>query len=131
MIPAKPAEVFAALTDSKQIATWCGQKGSVSTKVGGKFEMFDGWVKGKVLESKPGKSLTHTWNPSDWPVVEQESLVKYTFTPSGKGTKVVLEHSNFPNEKEKNNTRSGWKEFVFDPLRSYFSTLQKKGNITS
>jgi uncharacterized protein YndB with AHSA1/START domain len=121
-IPAKPADVFAALTDSKLIAGWCGQKGNVSTKVGGRFEMFDGWVKGKVLEFKPGKSLTYTWNPSDWPEVEKESLVRYTLTPSGKGTKVVLEHSNFPNEKEKNNTRSGWKEFVFDPLKSYFSS---------
>ena len=32
-IPAKPDEVYAALTDSKRIAQWCGQKGTVSSKV--------------------------------------------------------------------------------------------------
>lgn len=120
-IPAKPDEVFTALTDSKLIARWCGQQGTVSSKVGGKFEMFDGWVKGKVLEIKPGKKLSYTWLPSDWKESDEESVVKYTFAPSGKGTKVVLEHSNFPNETEKKNTRSGWKEFVFDPLKQHFS----------
>jgi uncharacterized protein YndB with AHSA1/START domain len=121
-IAAKPKEVFAALTDSKLIAAWCGQKGKVSSKVGGTFEMFDGWVSGKVLEFKPGKSLIYTWRPSDWPEFEEESVVKYSFSASGKGTKIVLEHANFPNETEKKNTKSGWKEFVFDPLKNYFST---------
>ncbi len=121
-IAAKPKDVFAALTDSKLIAQWCGQKGTVSSKVGGKFEMFDGWVRGKVLEFKPGKSLIYTWRPVDWPEFEEESVVKYTFTLAGKGTKIALEHLNFPNETEKKNTQSGWKEFVFDPLKIYFST---------
>jgi uncharacterized protein YndB with AHSA1/START domain len=120
-IPAKPNEVFAALTDSKLIARWSGQKGNVASKVGGKFQMFEGWVSGKVLEFKPGKSLVYTWLPGDWPEFEEESVVKYTFSPSGKGTKIVLEHANFPNETEKKNTKSGWKEFVFDPLKRHFS----------
>jgi len=121
-IGGKPAEVFAALTDPKLIARWCGQKGTVASKKGGRFEMFDGWVKGKVLEFKPGKSLSYTWLPTDWPEFHELSVVKYTFTSSAKGTKVVLERSNFPTETEKRNTKSGWKEFVFDPLKSYFPT---------
>jgi uncharacterized protein YndB with AHSA1/START domain len=121
-IAAKPKDVFAALTEAKQIAQWSGQKGKVSPKAGGKFEMFDGWVKGKVLEFKPGKSLVYTWLPGDWPAYAEESVVKFTFALSGKGTKIILEHSNFPNATEKKNHRSGWKEFVFDPLKRYFSS---------
>ena len=121
-IATEPKNVFAALTESKQIALWSGQKGKVSPKAGGKFEMFDGWVKGKVLEFKPGKSLVYTWLPGDWPEYAEESVVKYTFAPSGKGTKIVLEHSNFPNATEKKNHRSGWKEFVLGPLKRNFST---------
>jgi uncharacterized protein YndB with AHSA1/START domain len=120
-IPASPKNVFTALTDSKLIGQWCGQKGSVASKTGGHMEMFDGWVKGRVLEFKPGKSLIYTWLPGDWPEFNEESVVKYTLSPSGKGTKIVLEHRNFPNETEKKNHRSGWKEFVFDPLKKHFS----------
>ena len=121
-IPAKPADVFAALTDSKLISTWGGQKGKVSSKVGGTMEMFDGWVKGSVVKFVPARKLAYTWRPSDWPEFDGESLVEYTFAASGKGTKIVLRHSGFPNESEKKNHRSGWKEFVFDPLKSYFAT---------
>jgi len=124
VIPAKPGEVFAALTEPRRIAAWSGQKGSVEANVGGKFQLFDGWVKGTVLEYKPGKCLAHTWHPGDWPADAGESVVRYTLTPSGKGTKIVLEHSNFPSETEKKNHKSGWKEFVFDPLKTHFTTKQ-------
>jgi uncharacterized protein YndB with AHSA1/START domain len=121
-VAAKPEEVFTALTDAKLIAQWSGQKGKVASKVGGKFEMFDGWVRGRVLEFIPSRSLSYTWLPGDWPEEAEESVVKYRLTSAKKGTKVVLEHSNFPNEAQKKSHKSGWKEFVFDPLKDHFST---------
>lgn len=125
LIPATPREVFAALTDPRRIAAWSGQKGKVTAKVGGTIELFDGWVHGTVLEFKPGKRLAHTWLPGDWPADARESVVRYTLTPSGRGTKVVLEHSNFPNnETEKKNHKTGWKEFVLDPLKAHFIAKQ-------
>jgi uncharacterized protein YndB with AHSA1/START domain len=120
-IKAKPKDVFAALTDSKQIAKWSGQKGKVAPKVGGKFGMFDGWVKGTVVEFKPGKSLAYSWLPGDWPEGAEESIVRYSFSPVKSGTEVVLEHSNFPNESQKKSHKSGWKDFVFDPIKAHFS----------
>ena len=120
-IEAKPKDVFAALTDSKQIAQWSGQKGKVTSKVGGKFEMFDGWVKGTVVEFKPEKTLAYSWLPGDWPEGEEESIVRYSFLPVKGGTKVVLEHSNIPSESEKKSHKSGWKDFVFDQIKAHFS----------
>ncbi|MBI3578886.1 MAG: SRPBCC domain-containing protein [Ignavibacteriales bacterium] len=118
-LPASPDEVFAALTEPKLITRWCGQKGKAEAKVGGKFEMFDGWVKGKVVESKPGKALSYTWQPTDWEK-KIESVVKYTLTKSKKGTKITLVHFGFPDEKERGSHASGWKKHVFDPLKEYF-----------
>jgi uncharacterized protein YndB with AHSA1/START domain len=120
-IAAKPDAVFAALTDAKAIGQWSGQKGKVATKIGGAFEMFDGWVKGKVLEYKPGKCLAYTWHTEDWTADTQDSIVRYTFSPAKEGTRIVLEHSNFPNESEMKSHKSGWKEHVFDPLKEHFS----------
>jgi uncharacterized protein YndB with AHSA1/START domain len=120
-IAAKPDVVFAALTDAKTIGQWSGQKGMVASSVGGAFEMFDGWVKGKVLEYKPGKTLAYTWHTEDWTADTEPSVVRYTFAAVKEGTKIVLEHSNFPNENEMKTHKSGWKEHVFDPLKDHFS----------
>ncbi|MGH2567586.1 MAG: SRPBCC domain-containing protein [Bacteroidota bacterium] len=119
LLPATPLELFAALTDSKRISRWSGQKGNVEPNVGGELEMFDGWVKGKVLAYKPGKALAYTWLPGDWDD-EVKSTVRYKFTPAGKDTKVILTHEGFPNEKERTNHRDGWYEFVLHPLKEYF-----------
>lgn len=118
-LSASPDEVFAALTEPKLISKWSGQKGKAEAKVGGKFEMFDGWVKGKVIECKSSKALSYTWQPSDWEETI-ESVVTYMFAKSKKGTKVTLIHTGFPDEKQRNDHASGWMEHVFDPLKEYF-----------
>jgi uncharacterized protein YndB with AHSA1/START domain len=120
-VQAKPEDVFDALTDADKIAEWSGQKGRVASRIGGKFEMFDGWVKGKVTEFKPGKSLAYTWHTEDWTTDTESSIVRYTFAPVPTGTKITLEHSNFPNESEMKSHKNGWKEHVFNPLKKYFS----------
>jgi uncharacterized protein YndB with AHSA1/START domain len=121
-IPATPQEVFRALTDERLIARWCGQRGKVEPRVGGKIEMFDGWVKGKVKTYEPGESLAYTWLPGDWPVDAEESLVTYSLSGSVSGTTVKLTHSHFPNPTEVKNHEKGWTEYVFDPLKKYFSS---------
>lgn len=122
-MPANPSDVFAALTNAKLMSAWSEQKGKVEPKVGGKFEMFDGWVKGKVLAYKPGKALAYTWLPGDWEEAV-ESKVQYKFAATKTGTKVTLTHTGFPNEKERKNHREGWFQFVFDPLKEYFQSQQ-------
>ncbi len=121
-LPAKPAEVFAALADGKQIRKWSKQAAKVGPRVGGKFEMFGGWVKGKVVKYSKGKSFAHTWTPGDWEK-RIKSTVKYTLKATKSGTKVILTHTGFPNEKERAGHRSGWHQFVLNPVKKY---LKKK-----
>ena len=119
-IKAAPGEVFAALTNSKVILEWCGQKGNVEPKIGGKFEMFDGWVKGKVLAYEPGRSLAYTWHPAEWQKEWDASIVTYALTKTKSGTKISLKHSGFPNEQEMKSHHSGWDKHVFEPLKEFF-----------
>jgi|SRR3990172_3556963 len=122
-LPAGPDEVFTAITDANVILKWSGEKGKVDLKIGGKVEMFGGWVKGKVVDYYPGRSLTYTWCPNDWPKEMRNSVVQFKLGPTRLGTKVTLRHSNFPSEQEKGNHKSGWKEYFFDPLRKYLASL--------
>ncbi len=117
--PASPETVFAALTDPKAIAQWSGQKGNVPAKLASEWEMFDGWVKGKVLEYDPGKCLAYTWQPVDWPSGAKSSVVKYTLVATESGTEMILEHAGFPNDEEMEKHRSGWLEHVLGPLKKY------------
>ena len=117
---AKPYEVFKALTDAREIRSWSGQSGRVEAKVGGKYEMFDGWARGKVLAFKTGTTLVHTWQTADGDAGMKDSIVKYSFTSTKSGTKVTLRHSGLPDEKSRKEHQGGWVEFVFEPLKQYF-----------
>ncbi len=117
--PFSSESVFAALTDTRQITAWSGQYGKIQPIIGGKIELFDGWVKGVVLAYEPGKLLSFTWKPSEWAKKSQASIVTFHFKPTKTGTKLMLRHSNFPNDSELQSHKDGWAEFVFDPLKMY------------
>lgn len=119
-LKATPNDVFQALTNPKTIQQWSGQRGRVEAKVGGTFEMFDGWVKGKVLAYDEGKSLAYTWLPDDWPTDTKSSIVRYSFSRTKTGTKIILKHSGFPDAQQRKAHLGGWKEHVFGPLEEHF-----------
>ena len=121
-INAKPSEVFQALTDSKHIVKWSGQKGKVEATIGGKFELFDGWVKGKVLAFQEGKALSYTWHPDDWDDDVEPSIVRFAFSRAKAGTKILLKHSGFPDEQARKEHQGGWKKHVFEPLKGFFES---------
>lgn len=101
-------------------------KGKVEARVGGKFELFDGWVKGRVVEFRPGKLLVCTGRPSEWPDEWEDSVVKYTLSAASSGTKVSLEHSGLPSDEEYKNHKEGWHEYVFDPLKEFLRKKEHK-----
>jgi uncharacterized protein YndB with AHSA1/START domain len=123
--PFSAETVFMALTNARQIAVWSGQNGKVQPTIGGKMELFDGWVKGIVLAYELGKRLSFTWKPSEWAKEKQASIVTCHFTPTKTGTKLTLKHSGFPNDSELQSHKVGWTEFVFDPLKMYLTSKQK------
>ena len=123
--PFSSETVFKALTNTRQIAAWSGQSGKVQPTIGGKIELFDGWVKGIVLAYEPGKRLSFTWKPAEWAKEKQASIVTCLFKPTKTGTKLTLKHSGFPNESELQSHKAGWTEFVFDPLKMYLTSEQK------
>ncbi len=125
-VTADPASAFRALTDSKIISQWSGQKGIVEPKIGGKFEMFDKWVEGKVLAYQTGKVLSYTWHTAEWDEDIEPSIVRIAFAKAKTGTKISLKHTGLPNEKERREHHGGWKKHVFDPLREYFGASKTR-----
>jgi len=120
----KPKRVMELLTDPVLIRKWSGGEAILENKVGGRFEMFDGWVKGEVLKTG-GNELAYTWKANDWPEEAKPSEVHYLLKEDEAGTKVILHHTGFPNAEEMNSHKSGWTDFFFDPLEDFILIIDK------
>ncbi len=124
LLSGKPSRVMQLLTDPTLIRKWSGEEGVAEQKEGGKFEMFDGWVTGKVLKATDNE-LVVTWLPGDWAEGTQPSEVHFTLKPHLAGTQLILQHTGFTDEKERDSHRSGWADFYFDPMEDYMLIIDK------
>ncbi len=119
VIPASPDRVYAALTTSAQFtAATGGRTAEIATDEGGTFSLFGGAIYGRHVELVPGSRVVQAWRVKMWePGVF--SLVRFTLTPEGSGTKVVLDHSGFP-EAMQEHLAAGWGTNYWEPLTKYF-----------
>jgi uncharacterized protein YndB with AHSA1/START domain len=119
VLPAAPAEVFAALTDARQVRRWSGGAARIGRRPGGPFEMFDGWATGRVVVYRPPSRFAYTWRVDGWKSIWDNSLVEWRLTRAPRGTRVELIHSLLPTAKEARDHKGGWDEYVFGPLGEY------------
>ena len=124
ILSGKPKRVMQLLTDPKLIRKWSGGDAVLENIVGGRFEMFDGWVKGKVLRIGVNE-LAYTWKTSDCPEEIKPSEVHYMLKEDEAGTKVILHHTGFPSEEEMKSHKSGWTDFFFDPMEDFILIIDK------
>lgn len=120
VVYASPEDVFEALTDPGIIGAWGGGMSVIEEKIGGHFELFDGWVKGEVTHFSPGKELGYTWKPAEWDKRTKPSNVHIKLMKHPAGTDIVLTHTNFPSQEEADKHGNGWIDYVLDPLNDYF-----------
>jgi len=124
ILSGKPARVMELLTDPVLMRKWSGGAAVLENKVGGKFEMFDGWVTGEVLKTNKNE-LAYTWRTSDWPEETKPTEVHYLLKEDEAGTKVILHHTGFPNEDEMKSHKSGWTDYFFDPMEDFILIIDK------
>ena len=123
---ASPEDVFEAFTDPGIIELWGGGLSVVESTVGGKFELFDGWVKGEMTHYLLDNELGFTWKPAEWDKRTSPSKVHIRFMPHPAGTDLVLEHTDFPSKEECDKHGNGWVDFVLDPMNDYFTMEKEK-----
>ena len=117
---AEPSKVFDALTLEGMISGWCDDGGKVGAGSGDPVEMFGDWVKGEVvINDKKKLKLSYTWKPAEWDKKTPVSQVSFEFKKHPAGTEVTVEHSGFPNQKEADNHRKGWVDYVFEPMNDF------------
>jgi activator of HSP90 ATPase len=118
MIKAPAVKIYNAWLSSKGHSGMTGSPAKVSDKVGGAFEAWDGYARGKNLILEPGKRIVQSWRTSEFSKEEADSQIEVKFEKAGEGTKVTIHHTNLPTHGME--YQDGWVENYFQPMKKYF-----------
>ncbi|MCW2397894.1 SRPBCC family protein [Sphingobium sp. B2D3C] len=120
------AKIWRTLTTGELIGRWLMEPTGFEAEVGKQFTFqttaagaWDGLIRCRVLEIIPEKLFSFSWQGGDAANVGYGSLmdtvVTWTLTPEGNGTRLRLVHSGFVlprNETAYENMTKGWREVV-------------------
>ena len=115
-IPHPPEKIWRALTQPHLIAEWL-MKNDFEPVVGHRFNLRGEWggvLDCEVLAVEPNKTLSYTWDfAHDDAAYNLKSVVTFTLTPTGAGTRLRMEQSGFrPDQKQAfGGARVGWQQF--------------------
>ncbi len=109
-IPHPPEKIWRALTEPHLIEEWL-MKNEFKPVVGHRFNLSAEWgsVACQVLAVEPNKTLSYTWGDD-----VLKSVVTWTLTPTGAGTKLRMEQSGFPPDQPRyyGGAKAGWPRFL-------------------
>lgn len=118
-LPAKPLEVYMAFLNPKKHSEFTGSKATGSSRVGGRFTAWDGYITGKNLKLVNGKKIVQEWKTTDWTKKEPPSIVEFAFSRKKKGTELKMIHSGIP-ARLASRYKEGWVDAYWVPLKQYF-----------
>lgn len=117
--------LFLIMTQIEYISEWSADECTFDDYVGGKVELFSGWVNGKIIDYDVNNKVTFSWEPVDWDE-ECNSYVTYTFESRGNNQSALhIEHFNFPDLSEKESHHDGWYDYVINPAMNFLLEQQR------
>jgi len=91
----------------------------ISREVGGSFLLFGGHILGRHVELVPNERIVQAWRVAKWaPGVY--SIVRFELREAGSGTKLVFDHTGFPNGRGEE-LAAGWKANYWQPLEKFLT----------
>jgi activator of HSP90 ATPase len=113
-----PQPLYEALLDAKQFTAFSGRLAEINREVGGAFSLFGGHIIGRNVELLPNHRIVQAWRVVTWPEGVY-SIAKFELKPHGSGTRLVLDHTGFP-EGLHDHLAEGWESNYWMLLRKYF-----------
>ncbi len=126
VLPGPPDEVYRALMTTKGHEGFTGAPARISSRVGGSFMAWGGYIHGKNLELVPGRRIVQSWRPGEdgWPS-RHLSKVSFVLVRARNGTRLRFTHSGVPLDHV-GHLSDGWKESYWQPLAKYLRSLRTK-----
>jgi uncharacterized protein YndB with AHSA1/START domain len=116
-VPHPPERLWRALTQPHLIAEWL-MRSDFAPVVGHRFHLSGAWggvLDCEVLAVEPPTTLSYTWDfAHDDPAYALRSVVTFTLTPTGAGTRLRVEQAGFrPDQRQAfGGARAGWSQFL-------------------
>jgi len=117
---ASPQRIYEVILSSKDFASFSGYPADIDPKVGGAFSMFGGLVVGRNVELIPNQRIVQAWRLSQEFSEGVYSLVKFELKPEGSGTRIILDHTGFP-EGHFDHLDTGWHSHYWEPLKKFLA----------
>lgn len=86
----------------------------IAREVGGAFTLFGGHILGRHVELAPGERIVQAWRVAPWEAGVY-SIARFEFSDQGPDTKLVFEHTGFPNGQGEH-LAEGWRGNYWEPL---------------
>jgi uncharacterized protein YndB with AHSA1/START domain len=118
-LPASPERVYRLLLDSKQFTELSGMPAEINGTAGGAFAMFGKVIYGRFIELVPNQRVVQAWGDTGWGP-SMYSVAKFDLQASGTGTRLVLDHTGFP-EGSYDHLCEGWKGHYWDPMKKFLA----------
>jgi activator of HSP90 ATPase len=121
-----PEHLYELLTDSEKFAAATDRPATIGIGEGDTFSIFGGYVEGRQIELVPGQRIVQAWRGKDWDAGTY-SMVKFTLTPEGRGTKLEIDHDAYPDGASPlypswhQHLSSNWPVFYFAPFSRYLA----------
>jgi activator of HSP90 ATPase len=114
-----PARIYEVLLDAKQFAACTKDTAEIQPRAGEVFKLFGGRIEGRNVELVPNQRIVQAWRPAYWPAGVY-SIVKFELIARGSGTRIVLDHAGFTEDKWES-LSAGWREHYWEPLHKYLN----------
>ena len=120
-IKTSPEQRYHAWLTSKAPGARTGGDAKCSSKVGGKFSAWDGYILGKNLELIKDKYIKQSWRTIEFDQDQPDSILEIALKEIKPGiTELTLSHSVLLPKDLK--YKMGWVENYFDPMKVYFES---------
>lgn len=119
-LPAPAASLYRMYLNPKTHRAITGGKVIVSARRGSKFSAFGGLLRGRTLDTVPGRLIVQAWRSANFHKTDVDSTLILRFIPMGRKGRIVLTHVNVP-EQDHRGVTNGWKKYYWQPWRAYLA----------
>ncbi|MGH3075619.1 MAG: SRPBCC domain-containing protein, partial [Gaiellales bacterium] len=97
-----------------------GAESHVDPRVGGAYDAWDGYIRGRTLILEPRRRIVQSWRTADFEDGHADSQIEVLLAPADEGTRVTIRHTNVP-AGQLGYEQGGWQESYFEPMGVYFA----------